>query len=111
MSTANLVPLQPMPQSFSITLAGVEYNLTVYWNDTLYGGGLADPNWLLDIADQNDAPIVTAIPLVTGCNLLEQFDYLQLGGGLVVQSSQDPDLVPDFASLGSTGNLYFVTTP
>jgi hypothetical protein len=111
MSTAYLVPLQPMAQSLTIALGGVDYNLTLRWDDTLYAGGLANPCWLLDIADQNDNDILVGIPLVTGCNLLEQYDYLDFGGALVAQTSNDPDEVPTYTTLGSTGNLYFITNP
>ena len=111
MSTAFEVPTSPMPQKFTISLAGVTYNLRLYWNDTLYGGGLDDPNWLIDISDSTDTPILTALPLVTGVDLLAQYGYLNFGGQLIVQSDNNPDLVPDFDTLGSTGHLYFVTTP
>lgn len=32
--------------------------------------------WFMDIADDNENPILMGIPLVTGSNLLEQFAYL-----------------------------------
>lgn len=111
MSTPFEVPLSAMQQTFSISLAGVTYNLTLRWNDTLYGGGLANPCWLLDIADATDNPILTSIPLVTGVDLLGPYGYLNFGGKLIVQSDNDPNLVPNFSTLGSTGHLYFVTTP
>jgi hypothetical protein len=111
MSTAFEVPLSPMPQKFSISLANVTYNLKLRWNDTLYGGGLEDPCWLLDISDATGDPILTSLPLVTGTDLLAQYGYLNFGGQLVVQSDNDPGLVPDFTTLGKTGHLYFVTTP
>jgi len=111
MSTAYEVPLSPMPQKFSISLAGVTYNLKLSWNDILYGGGLKNPCWLLDIRDTTDNPILTGIPLVTGADLLAQYGYLSFGGQLIVQSDNDPNLVPSFDTLGKTGHLYFVTTP
>jgi hypothetical protein len=100
-STPYLIPLLPTPQTLSITLAGVQYNLSVWWNNV-------SQNWMIDIFDINNNPIVTGIPMVTGVDLLEQFGYLGFGGQLIAQTTNDPDVVPTFADLGSTGNLYFV---
>lgn len=97
------IPLSPMAQKFGITLAGVAYNLTVSWNNASTGG------WVLDIADSNDVPIVSGIPLVTGCDLLEQYEYLNLGGKLEVQTDSDLFAVPTFSNLGVQGHLYFLT--
>jgi hypothetical protein len=58
--------------------------------------------------DSNQNPILTGLPLVTGVDLLEQYGYLGIGGSLVVQSTNDPSLVPNYDTLGSTGNLFFV---
>ena len=102
--TPSTIPLQPLNQKLSIALAGVTYQLTVRWN-------AASQCWMLDIADDSGDDLLTGIPLVTGCDLLEQFEYVGIGGALVVQSTNDPTLVPNFSSLGSTGFLYFVTPP
>jgi len=102
-TTAYLIPLQPEPQAFYISLAGVTYYLKLKWNA---------PNaaWILDLMDSQQNPILTGVPLITGADLLEQYDYLGIGGSLVVQSSMDPNLVPDFETLGNTGNLFFLVT-
>ena len=104
MSTFYEIPLKPEAQEFDISLGGVTYHLTLNWNA---------PNnaWGLDIADSLQNPIVGGIPLITGANLLEQYAYLGIGGSLIVQSDFDPNEVPDYAALGSTGHLFFVTTP
>lgn len=102
MSTPYLVPLQPMAQEFDISLAGTTYHLVLKWNTF-------SACWELYIEDSQQNPILSGVPLVTGCDLLEQFDYLGIGGSLVVQSTNNPDLVPNYATLGSTGNLFFVT--
>lgn len=98
------IPLSPQAQTFDITLGTKTYKLTVAWNDAPSGG------WVLDIADANDVPILTGIPLVTGANLLEQFDYLDLGGELQVQTDFDLNAVPTFGNLGVTSHLYFITS-
>lgn len=95
------IPLVATPQSFSITLNGIQYNMTVRWCDPAQ-------SWTLDIMDSNNDPIVRGIPLVTGADLLEQYGYLNIGGQLIVQTDNNTDEVPSFTSLGTTGHLYFL---
>jgi hypothetical protein len=104
MSTIFEVPLQVgTPQTLTITLGGIQYELTLIYRNVNEGG------WFLDIADQTGTPILQGIPLVTGVNLLEQYDYLEFGGQLWVQTSSDPDAVPTFENIGEDGLLYWVT--
>jgi predicted Zn-dependent protease with MMP-like domain len=103
MSTTYEIPLTPSPQTFSILLAGVSYQLTLRYIDATEGG------WLIDIADNAENNILCGVPLVTGHDLLEQYDYLGLGGQLFVQTDGDPDAIPTFQNLGLQGHLYFVT--
>jgi len=99
------IPLIASPQTLSIVLAGVPYQLRVVWNQ-------ANGSWVMDIADTNGVPILQGIPLVTGADLLEQFGYLNFGGSLIVQTDNAPNSVPTFKNLGDTGHLYFqVTNP
>jgi hypothetical protein len=100
-STPYTIPLVPQAQTLAITLAGVNYNLNVYWN-------VPNNSWMLDLLDDNGNPILTGVPLVTGADLLEQFAYLGIGGQLIVQTTDNPNAVPTYTDLGSTGNLYFV---
>jgi len=95
------VPLTNAPQTFAITLAGVQYQFTVKWC-----GPAAC--WTLDIADSSGNPLIGSIPLVTGTDLLGQYAYLGIGGGLEVQSDVNLYDVPDFNSLGISGHLYFL---
>ena len=104
MSTPFLIPLQPTNQTLQITLAGVLYTLTVRWNDQ-------NQAWTLDIADANQNPIVSGIAVVTGQDLLAPYGYLNFGGQLIAQTTNDTDAVPTLANLGSAGNLYFVVQP
>lgn len=96
-----LIPLIAQNQEFDISLNGVSYHLIVKWNTF-------SNSWILYIESDQREPILSGIPLVTGCDLLEEFAYLGIGGAMVVQSSNDPDEVPDYSSLGSTGNLFFL---
>lgn len=98
------IPLTPAkPQKFGITLAGIEYRMTLKYRNTAQGG------WVLDIADSNKTPIVDGIPLVTGADLLAQYKHLGFKGRLYVQTRDDPNAVPTFDNLGDAGKLYFVT--
>lgn len=104
MTTAFEIPLTPQAQRILITLGGVAYGLRFTW---------CEPNasWIMDISDAEGNPIKLGTPLITGADLLAQFAYLGIGGAMVVQSDNDPGLVPDYASLGVTGHLYFLTEP
>lgn len=99
------IPLSPTPQSFSINLAGVVYNLNFAYRDAPEAG------WLLDIADANGVSLVAGIPLVTGADLLAQYEYLGIGGVLYVLSDDNAADVPTFTNLGVTSHLYFQETP
>lgn len=98
------IPLTPQAQTFSVTLAGAAYEMTLTWRDApALGGG-----WFLDIADQSGNALIQGVPLVTGADLLAQYDYLGLGFQLYVQSDGDPTAVPTYTSLGVTSHLYAV---
>lgn len=104
MTTYYEIPLTAEPQSFSITLGGVEYRLTVLWRNADEAG------WTVDIADSNGNPLVSGIPLVTGCDLLEPYPDLGFGGVLWVQTTADPDAVPTYDNLGTGSHLYWVAS-
>lgn len=98
------IPLIAANQSFRVTLIGVTYAMKVRWS-------APSACWVLDIADTNDVPIITGIPIVTGADLLEPYKTLGIGGQLIAQTDYDTDAVPTFDNLGSLGRLYFVTDP
>lgn len=100
-----LIPLSNVPQQIQITLAGVDYILTVKWNDI-------GSSWILDIQDLNENNLVKCLPLVTGTNLLSGLEYLNIDGELWVLDAKGniPAVVPDLSSLGDTENLYFYTS-
>lgn len=98
------VPLQPMQQTLTTTLGGQQLHLRVTWNDVA-------SVWLLDIADANSVPLVSGVAVVAGADLLEQFEYLGLGGALVALTDGDANTPPTFDNLGLNGHLYFVSTP
>lgn len=95
------IPTLPRSQRFAISLNEVLYNVRIVWN-------APSRCWIMDILDQEHNPILSGVPLVTGANLLEQFNYLELGGQMLVQSDDNVDAVPTFANLGTIGHLYYV---
>ncbi len=128
MGTYYEIPLIASPQTFSVTLAGTAYTMTLMFHSA-YGAVAGAPVgmdqtvptseidtnnldcWGLDIGDASNNPIVCGIPLIPGIDLLYQYAYLNFGGSLFVAVDGDPDAPPDFAGLGSAGHLYFWTNP
>ena len=96
------IPLSPNAQQFYIALGGVQYSITVRWCPP---AGV----WVMDLGLGDDTVLVTAIPLVTGVDLLKQYAYLGVAGSLYVQSDANLYATPDFTNLGVTGHLYFIT--
>lgn len=95
------IPMQPFAQTLQVALGGVTRNLGVSWN-------AISSSWSLDIADVAGNPLIQGISLVTGSDLLSQFDYLGIGGKLFVQTDGAPNLMPDFSTFGKLSHLYFL---
>lgn len=95
------VPLRDGPQTLTIALSGVVYQLRVRYS-------ARTDLWVLDIADADGVSMVRGIPMVTGCDLLRQYHHLGFGGALVVQNAvtggDDPPQFDDLA-----GALLYVT--
>ncbi len=101
-TTAYKIPFTPQAMRMEISLGGLSYILKTYWNTPM-------ECWVLDIYDDVDKPMVRGIPLVTGADLLQQFEYLGFGGMLLIWSTQGPwHTVPSFTSLGNNSNVYYV---
>jgi hypothetical protein len=97
------IPFQPIPQRFSIELAGVAYMLVNRWN-TADGGG-----WAVDIYDAEERPILMNLPLVPGADLFDQFRHLGLPGSLIVYTDGDENAMPTLENLGTDSNVWLVT--
>ena len=93
------IPLTPEPQTFSISLAGSLYVLTLKWNN--FAG-----YWVLDIANPQSAPILCGLPLLPSIDILAPYSYLNFGFQLFCATDDDPTAVPTFANLGVTSHLY-----
>lgn len=95
------IPTSPLPQRFLITLAaGQTYQLVTQYRATPEAG------WVLDIGEPDSTPIISGTPLVTGINLLAQYQHL-IVGSLFVLSDVDMWAVPGFPDLGVSSHLYF----
>lgn len=95
------IPTTSEPQTFAVSLSGVNYTLTLRWNTA---AGL----WFLDIATADGVAILSGVPLVTGADLLEQYAYLNLGGKMFCATDNNPDMPPAFATLGDSSHLYWI---
>lgn len=96
------IPLQAAtPQQLTVSLNGVQYQLTVRYNSQ-------NNAWTLDIAGNSGNAILLGIPMITGADLLEQYKYLGFGGQLICQTDNDIEAVPTFNNLGQTSHLYFI---
>lgn len=101
-STAYKIPFTPQASRMEISLGGLFYVLKTYWNVPM-------ECWVLDIYDDVEKPMVRGIPLVTGADLLQQFEYLGFGGMLLIWSTEGPwYAVPSYDSLGRNSNVYYV---
>lgn len=98
--TTSIVPLSNIPQKFSISLGGNNYNMACKWNEK--------QGWTLDISDVNNVNILCGIPLTTGRDLLEPHVNLNFGGKLFALTDSNQD-IPTLSNLGIDSNLYFVT--
>jgi len=90
-------------------MLGVLYTMHFRYN-------LVSDCWIVDIWDDVDVnKVITGIPLVTGCDLLEQFGYLPIGANAIltvmtIGPGVSPDTPPTFDNLGADGHV-FVLTP
>ena len=97
------IPLTAAPQRFNIALQGVIYIIDLRWNHM-------SSQWYIDIYDGDSSLLVGNTPLVTGVNLLEQYDFLGFGGELRMQTDGNTDQLPTYDNLGTDSHLYFVVT-
>lgn len=94
------IPLSANNQQFSISIAGNQYLMRVNWRGSL---------WMLDISDATNNPLVLGIPLITGTDLLEQYQHLGFGFSLVVICDVSGQENPTEFDLGNQSHLLIVT--
>lgn len=110
MATYSEVPTQSgRPFTERVSILGVTYTLIFNWN-------AVTQCWMVDFYNEaGDAEILVGVPLVTGCDLLEQFGYMPLAATAIYTAMSigpgiSPDTVPTFTNFGTDGHLY-LTTP
>jgi hypothetical protein len=96
------IPLLNQAQNFTVKLAGTTYRLRLNWS-------MPANIWILDIAKEDETPIVSGIALVCNIDLLRPYPYLNFGGALVAQVIGSADANPGYEDLGSTSKLFFIT--
>ena len=88
-------------QRFSHAVEGVTYQFSLIWRGT---------GWILDIYEKNTGNLVIGgIPLVTGADLMEQHEWMDLGFSLLVICDIPGQDYPTEYDLGTTSHLYLVT--
>lgn len=98
------IPLSPQPQTlFSQFPNGVTYQLRLLYEFT------PDDCWILDINDVQGNPILCGVPLVTGADLLAQYEYLDFGCSLYCTTDGNQFAVPKFYNLGTDAHLWVST--
>lgn len=109
MSTVSeIITIPGSPFSERVTIADVTYTLRFAWNTR-------SACWVMEFWDAaNTTKVLCGVPLVTGCDLLEQFAYLPLAARTImlvmtIGPSLSPDTVPTFWNLGIDGHLYMIT--
>jgi hypothetical protein len=79
----------------SVTINGLvqSFNCTVTFNEVAQ-------YWVLNIYQTNNVPIILGLPMVTGLNLLRQYQYLGIGSIYVLNVTGVPIDSPNATDLG-----------
>jgi hypothetical protein len=94
-----IIPFSSRPEKFSITLNDRQLIIAVNWNVRI---------WEITISDVlSQITLVAGLPLVTGCDILEQYEYLGLGGIMFISQDSGSKDTPTFYNLGKDCNLFF----
>jgi hypothetical protein len=116
MANFQVIPWQsgsPVAQSMTVNLTvdGSPLTLNLSVNFSAMAG-----YWVLDIADRSGNPILSSIPVITGCfpasNILAQYAYLRIGSVIIVNlsGSSIPD-IPGPTDLNSNFLMVWSDTP
>jgi hypothetical protein len=104
-SNYQIIPLVPAPnQSFSTTVkinGGKTVKMAVFIRYNDIAG-----YWIMDLSDSvTKAPILGSIPVVPGdypaSNILEPYDYMQIGSAYVVNINNMAQEMPTVSNLGT----------
>lgn len=107
MSTTYTIPLTTDPNNTlqcSLTLNGVSYTFSLFLAYNTIAG-----YWAMTISDaKTNTVLISAIPLITGCDLLEQYAYMGLGSMYIVNTDNNSADYPDDTNLGTAFVLRWV---
>jgi hypothetical protein len=95
------IPVQNIPQRFEIELAGTAYTIENRWNSQM-------GYWEFDWYDADGAPLVMAMAVLAGVNLLDPYPELP-PGGLVVLTDGAEGIDPTLDGLGIESKIYYIT--
>lgn len=99
-----IVPLTTSPnQSFTSTIpingGKIKFNFFLKYNTE-------QKCWEMDLYDKNKKPLVVSVPLVCGLNILEQYDYLEIGSAYILKT--DPNTMADRPNEYNLGNTFIL---
>lgn len=92
------IPLDNSPnQNFDVTLdingKNTVFNLYLSFNEDNY--------WTMQVRDKNKTPLTDSIPLLSGQNLLQGLEYLEIGEAFLIKNSDVVDEIPNAENLGT----------
>ena len=106
MTTYYKIPTKPINSTFNCVFP----NGNTYFFRLKFLPDSDTPTWSLDIFDSNNILMIGGLPLVTGCNLLEQYEYLGLGVQMFCTTDgADPLAVPTLENLGTSSSLWIAS--
>ena len=101
------------------TRSGRPFSEIVSWNGVnyllIFNFNNPTQCWMLDIWDNDqNLPVLNGIALVTGCDVLEQYAYLEVAANAAIEVMTQgpfvsPDTIPNFDNLGGDGHVYLLT--
>jgi hypothetical protein len=111
--SAQIIPLTPSPNqtitpSLFVDGTTLVLNLKIYFNEQMNF-------WVMDIADQNNNPLVSSVPLEPGvwpaANVLRPYTYLKIGSAFLMDVSGSPYTPSSSSLLGTQQVLLWDDTP
>lgn len=94
-----VIPLYNFPNNTYTIVIEIEEKNTTF--NLFFSYNLSAPYWTLEIQDVNKNPIVSNIPLLSGHNLLDGLEYLEIGELYLFTQDDVTQEVPDSTNLDS----------
>lgn len=95
--TLSEIPLTPDNQQFNAVINHKNYRIKILWRESC---------WVMDLMDEQKKVIISGIPLITGVNLLAQYNWMDFGFALFVGCDDPMQEMPTKTDLGLTSHLY-----